>query len=307
VTSNALYSLAENARYARALARRGYSVIPCCWPDANGGCACPRNHRDLKEVGKAPLTPRGVLDATTNPAVIQQRWRRTPNANVSIGLWPDYIMLDPDSDEARAECYRYGVPDTLTRYSRNKAFIFRAPEGLGHVRLIHKGESRAIDILNGYCVVFGTHRTGARVFLENPTLEPAPAPHWVLEWIEKHRREGPAPVEFPLDDPPVRLSETGLEWWRGLRAVKGPNGEIDRSATLFHIGLLLVRANASPGAIAEALAERDQALCYDKYTGRKDAATRYGEIAARAVQQRASLPFKRGPVVVRFQEARDGF
>ena len=276
-------SLSPNGLYALALARRGYRVLPCCWPDVQGRCACLKRHTDRKEVGKAPLTHRGAKNASTNAPVTSSWWQRNPEANVAIALAPTLLMLDPDSDDARAECYRNGVPDTLTRISRNNAFIFKAPPGLGNVQLTHKGTSGAIDILNGYCLVYGTHRTGARIFLENPAIPPVLAPAWVLEWIGQSRRETPLPIEFGPDDPPVQLTAGGLEWWRGERTVSGPDGEIDRSATLFQIGLALGRANASAATIVEALAERDAALCYEKYSARKDANTRYAEIAQRVI------------------------
>ena len=238
-------------------------------------------------MGKAPRTPKGVQDATTNFDTIHNWWGLSPFANVAVALAPDYLMLDPDSDEARHECYRLGVPDTLTRFSRNKAFIYRSPEDLGNVKLIHKGESRAIDVLNGYAVVFGQHRTGCRVFLENPTVPPVPAPEWMIQWIESQRQTASSKID-PVwsDDPPVRLIASGLDWWHGQRTVTGPDGEIDRSATLFRIGLCLAEANASPGTIAEALAERDIALCFEKYSGRKDATQRYSDIAQKSVDSK---------------------
>ena len=216
-------------------------------------------------------------------------------------LGPNYLMLDPDSDEARKECYSLGVPETLTRYSRNKAFVFASPQGLGNILLTHKGESGAIDILNGYCLVYGTHRTSDRIFLEIPTFKPTAAPTWMLEWIERFRSEAPTPIEFTTDDPPVYLNEGGLEWWHGERVITGANGETDRSATLFQIGLALARGNAGGQVIANALAERDEALCLNKYSGRKDASVRYTEIARRVISVRSQTG--RSPIAVAFREA----
>ena len=188
---------------------------------------------------------------------------------------------------------RTASPTPLTRISRNKAFIFKAPPGLGNLKLTHKGASKAIDILNGYCLVYGTHRTGVRIFLENPTVHPAPAPAWVIEWIHKYRSETGGTPKIDPHTPPVRLGLESVKWWTGEKAVTGPDGDVDRSTTLFNIGMVLARANASVEAIATALEERDQSLGYAKYSERRDGPVRYAEIAARAVSHVATMPFRR--------------
>lgn len=73
------------------------------------------------------------------------------------------------------------------------------------------------------------------------------------------------------------------KWWAGEKTVPGLDGYIDRSATLFNIGLVLAGANASPETIVAALGDRDEALGYAKYSERKDADVRYADIAGRAV------------------------
>ena len=258
-------------------------MLPCCWPDDQSRCACPRQHSDPKEVGKAPLTHHGVKDASDSRSTIETWWGQCPQANVAIALSPDYIMLDPDAPEALKEVYGLGVPETLTRISRNRAFLFAAPHDLGHVQITHKGESGAIDILNGYCLVFGRHRNGDSVFLENPIITPVPAPPWILEWVAKYRSVSLPPPDLEPDAPPVRLGPEDMKWWRGGKAVRGTGDGIDRSATLFSLGLILARANATVGTIIAALEDRDQVLGYAKYAERKDAMVRYADIAAKAV------------------------
>lgn len=271
-----------NSGYAQLLATRDFRVLPCCWPGAGGRCGCGWNHQE-KNVGKAPRVAGGVTQATTRISTVWQWWKDTPQANVAIALEPGYIMLDPDSPEALAEVEDLGVPRTLTRISRNKAFIFKAPPDLPPARMVHRGESRAIDVFsNGYCIVYGTHRTGARIYLEDLDVAPADPPAWLLQWIT-HAQAAPAPREEPQGTPPpVRLDPKVLGWWDGTRRV-GSGGSTDRSATLYRIGQELAYANAGELVIARALAERDRALGYDKYSGRKDAALRYGEIARQAL------------------------
>jgi putative DNA primase/helicase len=78
-------------------------------------------------------------------------------------------------------------------------------------------------------------------------------------------------------EPPVKLDERGYEAWRGdLPKIK--DGKIDRSVSLLQIGRALFDAGANRAVIEEALRERDQALGWEKYSGRDDAGGRYAEI-----------------------------
>jgi Bifunctional DNA primase/polymerase, N-terminal len=77
-----------------AYAAAGWPVFPCK-PDAGfcpqpGGCSC-----------KAPLTRNGFHDATTDPGVIRQWWRRWPAANVAIATGapgPDVLDVDVSTE-----------------------------------------------------------------------------------------------------------------------------------------------------------------------------------------------------------------
>lgn len=97
-----------------------------------------------------------------------------------------------------------------------------------------------------------------------------------------NRQVDPSTILGAGDTPPVRLDPAGMAVWRGERPCRGPAGQVDRSKTLTRIAYTLHAAGATPAAIAAALAERDLALGYRKYTDRADAAFRYAEIAARA-------------------------
>jgi hypothetical protein len=153
--------------------------------------------------------------------------------------------------------------------------------------MIHKGQSGKIDILTrGYAVVHGQHQTGCTVHLEDPYVEPSDAPKWVIDLIAEYAEEQKAQEaqaerqrEESSGAPPVNLAPEGLSWWRGETVVDGADGAakpiteagtVDRSTTLFRIGLELAKANASERVIADALADRDEALGYGKYVDRKD-------------------------------------
>jgi hypothetical protein len=80
------------------------------------------------------------------------------------------------------------------------------------------------------------------------------------------------------DEPPVELGPEALEVWRGAKPKAKDTGELDRSGSLVKVGRVLYDAGATRTAIVAALAERDQALGWRKYTGRHDADQRYHEI-----------------------------
>jgi hypothetical protein len=81
-------------RQALAYAARGWATFPCRPGDAPcpaaGRCEC-----------KAPLTSHGFHDATTDPGVIRQWWRRWSAANVAIATGapgPDILDVDVKPD-----------------------------------------------------------------------------------------------------------------------------------------------------------------------------------------------------------------
>ena len=304
-----------NLEYALMLGRMGFKEIPCCWPGPTGACACPKRHGGTpqkdKEIGKAPLTTHGLNDATADPTVIKRLWSTWPQANVAIDL-TGYIMVDPDSEDAQLEAEELGLPPTLKRLSDNDAYIYKAPDGLPIARLTHRGKTGMIDVFSGgYCLVYGKHRTGCDISLQDLDIEPADAPQWVLDWINEWAEAKAKTAETvaanhteDISLPPVRLRPTAMEWWEGKKTRRGPEG-IDRSETLYQIGIFLARANASATVIAYALAERDTTLGYAKFSDRKDAAIRYTEMAERAIaaQSRDDEPSSGGSNGNRNKEA----
>jgi archaellum biogenesis ATPase FlaH len=91
-------------------------------------------------------------------------------------------------------------------------------------------------------------------------------------------------VSFDANEPPVSLSNEALRVWSGEKPQLKPDGSVDKSGSLCKIAYALRQAGCSVKVIAEALADRDSSLGYNKYVGRNDAAQRYQEIAVRAAQ-----------------------
>src|SRR4051812_5689803 len=93
--------------YALDYVARGWPVLPICWPNADGRCACPKLHTDPKEIGKAPVTDRGVKDASTNTAQLERWWTEWPSANIAVDLaGAGLFLLDADSAAAVKEAQR---------------------------------------------------------------------------------------------------------------------------------------------------------------------------------------------------------
>src|SRR5215472_16506038 len=83
-------------RQATGYAQRGWPVLPVWWPLTDGTCACGRP--DCSKPGKHPLSRHGIHDATTDPALIDRWWTRSPHANIGIltGARSRLLVLDVD-------------------------------------------------------------------------------------------------------------------------------------------------------------------------------------------------------------------
>src|SRR3990167_5821338 len=79
----------------------GWYVLPLHTPDENGACSC-REGADCRNPGKHPrwaegTMEHGVLDATTDLAIIRGWWKRWPGANVGIAAGKSgLIVIDQD-------------------------------------------------------------------------------------------------------------------------------------------------------------------------------------------------------------------
>ena len=107
-------------------------------------------------------------------------------------------------------------------------------------------------------------------------LPPAPARERTRQ---PERRVLPRSV-MSRAEPPVKLSRPGLAVWSGQDVKYTLEGRVDRSASLLRIARVLYEAGMESQAIVVALVERDRALGWEKYSGRRDAAAQYAAIVA---------------------------
>lgn len=274
-------------------AAQGLYVFPIFEIAEDGTCACGGRVKDCTP-GKHPRTRHGVDDGSVHPDAIRGWWRMWPSAAIGVNLeMSGLVDVAPDHPEHLAEFQRRGI-ETPAR--------FQSPGGEGHVHhLFRRQEACPIhricrtgeyDILsNGYAILPPSSGEGGRRYRwlsSMPDLNGGlpPAPAWVVDALQaaKVRRTQSAPRRVSIetggieDEPPIPLNDHQAAIWRGEIPILKPDGEIDRSATLLRIGRMLWNAGMTRAGVIAAVRERDQALGWDKYSGRGDADTRYTEI-----------------------------
>lgn len=173
-------------RYAKA----GWAVLP------------------LQPRGKAPLTPHGVKDATTDIETIRGWWRRWPHANLGLAVPSGYLVVDLDSPDvyARLRAEDLELPATVTATTGRGVHKWYSTGQLqvrNRVALLPGIDIRAPG---GYIVAPpSVHPSGAiyswQVELRRSFI--APCPEWLLERL----REPSSPVRRSAGDWAAKLRE----------------------------------------------------------------------------------------------------
>lgn len=266
---------------------RGWSPIPLCWATPEGACGCGRGHQG-NNIGKAPLLGAGYQTLRPTEADVRRWWTEWPRANVGLLLEPSgLVFVGPDSPEGLDYVQEHGVPPTAIRHSAHSGYLYARPGNcpLTTTKLLGGG----LDLkANGYVVAHGTHRSGAAVYVAFPESL-VEAPLWVVESL-RAATSAVVPGTPDPEKPPVRLDEQSLSLWRGEVAAEADGtlrpreeAEVDRSLTLFLLGEALAAAGASHRGIVDALADRDRALGYAKYSARRDDGAEYARIARKVL------------------------
>jgi hypothetical protein len=235
---------------------------------------------------KAPLTRRGHLDGSTNPTAIRAWWGMWPDAWPGIALAASGLVdAAPDSPEHLADFERRGLDGAAWWDSPggpgHRHHVFRRPDGCPTARICRSGE---YDVMSdGYAIAYLDD--AAAVPNMNGALPDAPA--WVVAMLQEaaaaraeppRRRENPPDAGDPADEPPVALSDHDLAAWKGERVKRKPNGEINRSAALLHVGRVLFDAGMTRRGVVAELRARDHALGWHKYCERADGERQYHRI-----------------------------
>jgi hypothetical protein len=245
---------ARNLDIALTLGKRGWPVVPTCWPANGGTCGCGRHHRE-KEVGKALLVRGKLTQGSIDSDLIAEWWTKWPLANVSVNVGPaGLLVVDPDTDEAASEATHLGLPGTLLRASRMPAYLYARPLGIAKRRRTKRGKSKAIDIFSdGQLVVHGRHRLGHQIQLVGG--EPTVAPAWACELLSEpiHQPSPKSDLSRLRPSPPVDLDDLGIPVDLKLH-IQNPNLlDGDRSGPLFADEIALFRFGLSPETVLSIL------------------------------------------------------
>jgi len=308
----------SHAEAAQHIARTLGPVLPLCYVDEGGACACGGKYdRDAgtftphtgHDLGKAPLSRlviNGVDDATKNSAKIDLWFRRHPKANVGLALKPArVIFIDPDSPDALTEATTLGVDGGMRRDSRNVGWLFKRPDDCPVLNISKSADKTDLEIrTDGYAVVWGVHANGSPVHVDlSQHLQGPPA--WPVDRLKAKaaskaaqddaraaRRAERESQEIVGDEPLWLLDDLAMERWNGTLYEVDSLGNLDRSRSLYRLGCELAEAGASEAGIRWAVENRDAALGWNKYTDRDDSDDRYQEIAEKVV---ADVKTRGGP------------
>lgn len=232
-----------NLQAALEYAERGWHVIPLHTARPNHTCTC--GHDDCKSIGKHPRTKAGLKDATNDPEKIKNWWGMWPAANVGVVTGPEsgIIVMDIDDEALAKEAIGdKEIPETLIQEtgSGGKHLIFAHPGKpvKSGTKIIPGVDSRADG---GYIVVPPSNHKSGRNYEWLNSFEPAPAPAWWVELIDK----ATTPLQSARTDNPD-----------GSAIFEG-----SRNASLTSFAGTLRKAGAGYDTILAALVSRNREAC----------------------------------------------
>jgi hypothetical protein len=241
---------------AVAYASLGYRVLPLHHPIPTNGtqgvrmlCSC--GDQACGAVGKHPLTPHGLNDATADSAQLVRWWRRWPQANIGLVTGELADVLDVDGSAGRTALRRLLAADHHYRLDGPLAqtgsgwHLYLAPTGSGNrAGLLEQVDWRG---RGGYVVAPPSRHASGRQYrwLQPLTaiLPPVPLP--------LRRLLGPARSHPPAPAPAARFQPTPASHPYGQAALEqelakvahAPEGR--RNHTLYQAGIRLYSLVAS--------------------------------------------------------------
>ena len=186
-------ALSAHGQAALGYAQLGWHLFPV-WQAVNGACAC-KKRASCTAAGKHPLAPccpKGVTDATADPATLTRWWTRFPAASLGVAAGPSgLVILDVDLGKggpaslAALEAIHGRLPPTTHARTGGGGdhHLFAAPPGVALGPSVDKlGSGLDVRAGNSYVVLPpSTHRNGARyAWLLSPAqVPPQPLPAWL--------------------------------------------------------------------------------------------------------------------------------
>lgn len=179
----------SNLADAVAFAEKGFAVFPVYGVDEKGNCLCGGkpacNGGD--NAGKHPITPRGVIEATTRVTQVRIWWSKQPEANIGIatGEVSGIVVLDVDGAEGFTGLAGRSLPATPTvttgRVDGGTHFYFKHPGGKVKNSVRKLGNGLDIRGDGGYVIAPPSrHKSGQRYQWGNDLDTPlADLPEWI--------------------------------------------------------------------------------------------------------------------------------
>ena len=149
-----------------------------------------RKNHELKNAGKAPITNRGLNDATQTRLGVEEYWRKWPKANIGVVIPAGYFVIDVDPG--------HGGFESLGKLQGNFGelpYTWTITTGSGGLHYWYRGDGArntvalagysGIDVrgIGGYVVAPPSlHREGQR-YEVSTNLPIAPAPDWLIELV----------------------------------------------------------------------------------------------------------------------------
>ncbi len=248
---------------ALAYGAAGWAVLPVAGM-SDGQCACQRS---CDHPAKHPLSRHGVHDATTDPVLIREWWRRSPRANVGIatGAASGLVVVDVDLPRGGRESLRalagagYELPPTLRSHTGGGGlhlFYAQAP-GVGVANAVGRLAGVApplpgIDVRGdgGYVVAPpSVHASGVRYRWDRRPV--AALPTWM--WPKPTQRARSVAVFAPREG---ASADGAAALGRELEAVRvlgvgQRNDGLNRAA--FSLGRLVGGGELAEALVAESL------------------------------------------------------
>ena len=232
-------------------AARGFSVFP------------------LKPRGKVPLgslVPHGLKEATRDPAVIRDWWRREPKANIGIVTGAGSFVLDLDDAGAVSwftnACGRHGgAPKTLTVKTSRGLHVFFSCAGA-----VTNSAGRlapGVDVRGegGYVVAAPSMHPSGAVYTIARDLPIAEAPQWL---VDEALPPPPQPMPAPGPMPAWRAEDAKLRAIPGILSLVANARQGERNRITFWAACRfaeMVRDGLITQRLAEELLLQSAARC----------------------------------------------
>ena len=223
--------------------KKGFPIIPLCWPTLDGLCGCGQNHQN-GNIGKVPLTAHGLKDATQTILGVNEYWKKWPEANIAIVIPPGCFVLDVDINHNGYENLEElqkkigNLPETwrITTGSGGCHLWFKTPIPIRNTVRLAGLEGLDIRGQGGYVVAPpSVHRTGTKYMVADE-IPIANAPQKLVQLCQQR-------IPTPVETEAIKITEGG------------------RNHTLASLGGTMRRRGMTEEAITAALLETNVRQC----------------------------------------------